>query len=51
MVYSVVPGDDILLAKEIDLLLLGFLRATRDRGLGKNGALLRFGSGEHYRCT
>ena len=29
-------ADDILLAQQIDVLLLGFLRATGDRGVRKN---------------
>src|SRR5438445_744694 len=37
--------------KEIDVLLLGFLCATLDRGVGNNSAGLRFGPGEDGRCT
>jgi len=50
-VFGGAGANDILLAKEIDFLLLGLLCAARDRGLGNNGALLRFGSGEDDRST
>lgn len=38
-------ADYILLTQKIDVLLLRFLRTTRDRGVGKNNASLRLGAG------
>jgi hypothetical protein len=38
-------AHDVLLAHEIDVCLLGFLCATGDRGLGKNGAGLLWAGG------
>jgi len=43
-VVRVARADDILMAQEIHILLLRFLRAARDRGLRKNGSGLWFGA-------